>query len=106
MRLQVASDQLEVSEEVDARTIPGTVGDSLNHPFGVTDEIDSRIRVGGQTFPRGQSLSPTGSGIVRALPQPRAKSCRRHDPRVRSKKAILYLSRLIAYNLPNRDRGA
>jgi hypothetical protein len=42
MRLQLACDQLPVSEEVDARTIPETVGDSLNHTFGATDEIDSR----------------------------------------------------------------
>ena len=55
MRLQVASDQLEVSEEVDARTIPGTVGDSLNHPFGVTDEIDSRIRWVGKPFRVGKA---------------------------------------------------
>jgi hypothetical protein len=42
MRLQLACDQLPVSEEVDARTMPETVGDSLNHTFGAIDEIDSR----------------------------------------------------------------
>jgi len=62
MRLQVASDQLEVSEEVDARTIPGTVGDSLNHPFGVTDEIDSRIRWVGKPFRVGKACPQLDRG--------------------------------------------